>query len=441
MEITEVVDVQVSVQEAGVKGLDFGIPLILGTTGFDDADLVRSYGSVDEVAEDFETTDDEYKQAVKLFSQDLEPDHILIGFRETATVAQVTTVTVTAADLHVYTVIINGVEFNFVSDADGTLAEITAGLVAAINGGAEPVTAGGIVDGTFTLTADVAGTPFTVQEFNTNVSYALTTPNKVAQDVDEALDAIGESGDLGKAWFALLLTSRDKQDILDAAAWVETRTHAFIASSDDADVLSATGGNVAEALKAQGYKHTTYIWSGDADSFPDAALFGRVLPLVVGSWSLALQTLTGIVADELTGTQVANLKSQYASYYVNIGGRDTVQGGQSANGNWFDAYVGAMWIEVNGNVAIFNAKIAQQPNKVPYTDAGIQLEVNAMRGVLQQAEDNGILAPDPKFTISYPLARDISGAKKATRVFDEMTFEGELAGAIHRTVVRGKVTN
>lgn len=40
-----------------------------------------------------------------------------------------------------YTVTINGTAFQFISDADATVAEITAGLVAAINAGAEPVSA------------------------------------------------------------------------------------------------------------------------------------------------------------------------------------------------------------------------------------------------------------------------------------------------------------
>ena len=40
-----------------------------------------------------------------------------------------------------YTVTINGTAFQYVSDADATVAEITAGLVAQINAGAEPVTA------------------------------------------------------------------------------------------------------------------------------------------------------------------------------------------------------------------------------------------------------------------------------------------------------------
>jgi hypothetical protein len=444
MEITEVVDVQVSVEEAGVKGLPFGIPLVLGSTGFDDDDLVRSYSNMDEVAEDFETTDAEYKAAAKLFGQVFQPDHILIGYREPDNVAQVSTVTVVVQDSHAYTVVVNGTAFTYNSDSDATEGEITAGLIAAINAGAEPVTAGGASGLTFTLTADVAGTPFTAQEFDANISIATTTANKTALDVDEALDAIKESGDLGGQWFALMLTSRLKADILAAAAWVESRKHVFVGCSADSDVLAATAGNVAVELKTLAYTQTLYFWSGDAANFPEAALLGRILPLVVGSWTPHLQTLAGITADELTSTQRTNLVNQYATHYVNLGSRSSVMGGWASSGNWWDAYVGALWIEAEANTAIFNMQVRRSPEKLPFTDGGIQLVVNELRGVLLRAETQGILAAEgeePAFTITAPPASSYSSAQKATRVMDGITFEGNLAGAIHKTTVRGKLVN
>lgn len=50
-------------------------------------------------------------------------------------------VTPIAQNTTTYTITINGTPFAFVSDADATVAEITAGLTAAINAGAEPVSA------------------------------------------------------------------------------------------------------------------------------------------------------------------------------------------------------------------------------------------------------------------------------------------------------------
>ena len=92
----------------------------------------------------------------------VEPVKVIIGKRA-ANVAQSENVTVDGVENAVtYTVTINGTAFDFLSDADATDDEITAGLTSAINLGAEPVTATDNIDGTLDLDADVAGVAFTV---------------------------------------------------------------------------------------------------------------------------------------------------------------------------------------------------------------------------------------------------------------------------------------
>jgi len=85
--------------------------------------------------------------------------------------------TPTAANATLYRVTINGTAFDYTSDADATVAEITAGLVAAITGGTEPVTAtdnGTDLDVTGTLADGVAGL------FNIETSGPLTRANNDA---------------------------------------------------------------------------------------------------------------------------------------------------------------------------------------------------------------------------------------------------------------------
>lgn len=60
------------------------------------------------------------------------PWHIAHGL---FTSFQTLTLTPTAANATVYTITIDGLSFSYTSDADGTVAEIVAGLVAAINAG------------------------------------------------------------------------------------------------------------------------------------------------------------------------------------------------------------------------------------------------------------------------------------------------------------------
>jgi len=83
----------------------------------------------------------------------------------TVAVAQVNTLAPTAVDAFTYTVTIDadGTPSQYISDADATVAEVAAGLVAAINAdaGADAVTATN-VSNTVVITANVTGTAFTI---------------------------------------------------------------------------------------------------------------------------------------------------------------------------------------------------------------------------------------------------------------------------------------
>lgn len=77
-----------------------------------------------------------------------------------------------------YTITINGTAFDFLSDADATKAEISAGLQAAIAGGAEPVTAVDLTE-SLTIQADVAGTAFTIAVSDDGAGTDLTLANQI----------------------------------------------------------------------------------------------------------------------------------------------------------------------------------------------------------------------------------------------------------------------
>lgn len=107
-----------------------------------------------------------------------------------ADIAQVERVTVTTAvNSTIYTVRINGVDVTYTSDASATVAEISAGLVAAINASVDPmVIPVAAVDetGLLRVTADTPGVAFTIS-VGANLTVAQVTPNSVAS-VTEVMD-------------------------------------------------------------------------------------------------------------------------------------------------------------------------------------------------------------------------------------------------------------
>lgn len=172
--INDIVVVNITREAAKLTRAGFGTPLVFGEHNkFDLGELARVYNNITAVEEDFSTSDEEYKAAAKLFGQDVSPEQIIIGDRG-ANATQKMTVTIDTVENNTdYFTYINGTEFKYTSDADATAAEISAGLVAAINGGSEPVTAADLT-GTYTLTADVEGDPFTIS-FGTRQSFTQIT--------------------------------------------------------------------------------------------------------------------------------------------------------------------------------------------------------------------------------------------------------------------------
>ena len=75
--------------------------------------------------------------------------------------AQVNNIEVTSNTDGTYTATINGIDHDFVASSD-TVEAIRDGLEAAINAGVQPVTVAPVSTDNMTITADVAGVPFTI---------------------------------------------------------------------------------------------------------------------------------------------------------------------------------------------------------------------------------------------------------------------------------------
>jgi Protein of unknown function (DUF3383). len=79
-------------------------------------------------------------------------------------------------------------------------------------------------------------------------------------------------------------------------------------------------------------------------------------------------------------------------------------------------------------------------NKIPFTDGGIAIVENEIRGVLNLGIAQGGFAADPAPTVSVPRAVDVSAADKAARLLPDVRFSAVLAGAIHLVEIRGVVS-
>jgi hypothetical protein len=429
MGIEEIVKVSIVRGSKTITRAGFGTPLILGSEALFAG--VRTYNSLKAVEADFLTSTSIWKWANKLFGQEKKPKQIKVA-RRTALTAQVNTVTIGGAADGTYTVTINGVAFDFVA-VGSTVALIRTGLVALINAatGSHGVTASnGVPAGDMLLTC-VAGQGFSVS-VSVNLTVAATTPNNgAAQDIIAAEAADDD-------FYAVILTSRTKVDILGAALLIESRRKILLACSADADVKTNAANNVAASLKARGYTRTALVWSGDQANGPEAGWAGRCLPLDAGSETWKFKDVVGIVADKFTDTELVNLKLNNVNIYRTFAGFSMMSEGQVASGEFIDVIRFIDWLQAQIEENVFAALISVP--KIPYTDAGVAMIENIIRAQLQRGINVGGLRADPAPEVVVPKVADVELADRGARLLPDITFNGQLAGAIHAVEIDGTVT-
>lgn len=439
MPISEIVDVVITRTDKPISRAGFGTPLIFGIhTRF--AERINFYSSIEEMEDaGFISSDAEHKAATRIFAQDLSPEQIAIG-RRTANVAQIDQVNVAViTNVTLYTVTINGVACDYTSDGSATAAEIRDGLISAINGSTQaPYVTAATVDGdTLSITSDTAGLPFTLAVTATILTITNGTANV---NVATQLAIVRDSGETGDSWFGLILTSRVKMDILQAAEYIETLDKVFLGCSEDADLLTSATDDVASQLQDAEYDHSGLLYSGDQEHYPEAGLLGLQLAKDPGSSTYDGKSIEGITRDFLNTTQKTNLETKNASYYETIAGLGYTRNVKVASGEWFDVTVGLMWYKSRLQEEIFLC--IAEAEKIPFTDGGIDMIIARIRAVNQEAIKQGVLSDGEGESpvVTYPKAADVSTDDKTNRILPDVEISGTLAGAIHKAQVRVKIS-
>ena len=430
MSLSEIVNVSITRQTKSVSRAGFGVVLIAAphVVTTNRVDYYTSATAMTDAG--FETTDPVYIAGSAAFAQNPAPTKIAVGRRQVDSVG----VSIdNVVDNTQYTVTINGTDFSFTSSGTATDTGIATGLVSAINAGSEPVTATDDADGTLTLDADVSGTAFSVSvDSNQSIEKPLTAADTITND----LDAIKTEDD---DWYGLVVTDHTQSVVESAASWTETNKKLFISSSDASGVLdSGSTTDVAYNIQNSSYDRTAIVYNATPADFPEAAWFGRMLPKDPGSATWAYKTLSGISADDLTATQSKAVHDKDANTYEAIGGVNVTRYGTVGSGEYLDVIRGIDWLEARMQERIYSRLVNN--DKIPYTNKGIAVIENEIRGQLQDGIAAGLLASDPAFTVTVPDSADVSSTDKANRELNNVEFEATLAGAVHKITIQGVVT-
>lgn len=297
------------------------------------------------------------------------------------------------------------------------------------------IVAGGGDTDTLTVTADAAGEWFSLETSNPATLETVQTHANPGVATDLAAIAVEDDD-----WYFLITSFNSNAYVLAAAAWIETQKKQYLCDLDESDTvtLAAGGSDTAQDLETLGYDRTSVWYHPSAAAMLAARISGVCGPIDPGGETWALKNLNGIDAVEFTSTQKTNLRNKSANSYRTVGSDGRTFDGVTVSGEYIDTIRGLDWLENDMQVAVFNA-IAGAP-KVPFTDAGIALVENEVRGSLSRAVAAGVLAADPKPDVSVPRAANVSSANKAARILPDVRFTGTLAGAIHSVTINGTVS-
>jgi hypothetical protein len=436
--LSDVADIQISTTGGGLSLPGFGTCLVLGGYSKTWVERVRTYASLAEIAVDFGTTTPEYKAAEKLFSQNPRPTRVKVG-RGTLPPTQRWKIAVASVkNSTAYKVKVRDNEASFTSDADALNDEIVAGLVTAVNalaGDGVTASAVGSVGSQYVQLLGTAGSWDWVEVLDTN----LLSLEQDHADPGVATD-LAAIHLYDPDWYALVTCWNSKACVLAAAAWVEANEKLYVVQTQDTPVIATAEGvatDVAKTVKDLAYARTSVWYDPATATFLDAALLGRCLPLEPGSETWAMKTLAGVPARSYTGTHLTNLKAKRCGWYYAIAGRNVTFEGKVAANEWIDTIRGRDALKVDMQGRIFQ-RLADA-EKIPYTDAGATVVQGEIQASLDAFVRRGFIA-EGSVEVFVPAVSDQNPTDRSNRYFPGITFGGDLAGAIHKLAIVGRLS-
>ena len=435
--IDEIVDVQISVESATIDRAGFGTPLIAAFHNFF-PEVVRSFASLTELTDaGVPSTHPIALAATSLLSQDFKPPIFKVGKRLSAPLDQwkLTPVNITQGFIYAFTVAVAGgvkTTISFTNGASETVATIVTALQALIDAVTDISASDDITHITVTMAnagdlLNLSGWPSPgLDVLNETPDPGLTTDLDVIETADPN-------------WYGLLLDSNGSAEIEAAATWAEARIKLFGANSPDADVPTAVTTDLGSTLQTNTYKRTYPLFDKDNTlDYGGAAWMGSRFPTLPGSSTWKFKTLAGITTDNLTGGERSNLRNKSVNFYHRVAGVAITEEGVTPSGQFIDITRGIDWLqaEIQTNVFALLARL----EKVPFTDSGADGVRNQILAALNQGIANQLLAADPAPTVTIPPVASINAVDKANRLLPDVEFTATLAGAIHKVVIRGKVT-
>ncbi|KNA28271.1 hypothetical protein ACO03_04615 [Pantoea ananatis] len=203
-------------------------------------------------------------------------------------------------------------------------------------------------------------------------------------------------------WYGLGVTydaDRKDDDLLPVCAAIESsslsRILAVTTKNTDA-LLTTVNTDIASKVKAAKYSRT-FVQYSSTSNYGAISAFGRAFTVDFNGFgttiTLKFKQEPGITYESLTPAQAAALDAKNCNVYVYYANDTAIlQQGVMGNGDFFDERHGLDWLQNYVQTNLFNL-LYTSGTKVPQTDAGNTRIMANVEASMDQAVNNGLIAP------------------------------------------------
>jgi hypothetical protein len=243
----------------------------------------------------------------------------------------------------------------------------------------------------------------------------------------------------------------DNAEIIDLSDFLENWEYkkAFFFNTNDVRLTTSSSANIAVDIvqkmidrgkTKEDVVRTIGYYTKQLDNYVADGLVGANGPKSPGSLTWAYQKSKLAIYDDYTNeeTKTDFLRDNNMNYYTRIAGLDVAApsdvGGKVIGGEYFDITRGSDWLQANMELDIF--EIFALTDKIPYTNKGVKVLVNAVYNRMIEGQKIGFLSDDETVLVTAPDVNDLTAAQRQSRSFGTIVATGRFAGAIQKALIQ-----
>jgi hypothetical protein len=439
---TQVVSVAIILGTRAPQAAGFGTPAVFANAPYIGGRLysLDSDGLTSMVTDGFTVNDRAYKLVSSMASQSPHAEEVLVWNRaalSTCTLEFTPLVTTVGArylfDI-TYKNVTSTIDYTVVTGTVDAIIDAIEALIDASAAGLAGITTtpDNATATKLSLIGATAGEPVMIS----GASLSMVKLLDVTADAGIATDlAAAASG--GIPFYRFVIDTFSEPENNAAAAWAEANSNRFFAHScDTTDVTASAGTGDGADFFGAAYNRATCCFSGDMDGNMAACLVGRQSALDNGTSGYAYKQLSGVTADSLTSTHLANAAGKNILVYANDDGTPHTFYGKAASGRSNRIQDAVDLLDARIREAVLAVFLSNE--YVPMSDRGFAMMEGAVRGVLSNFVSQGII--DPGYIVTVPKAADVSAANKTAGLLTPLKFSCVMPNDMLKVAVSGVVS-